>query len=185
MTTGWVNIVLFTSWWPVHSLKCPGLTSTHDERLDFSILLTDITLHQSCAIWDNDRKFRFRRYDIDLHPRLSDQLEVIWTCTHPQMTEANLSRYNPNDTEIDTKLDQINHTSVQRLLHAISLFRDVIGIWWKTRKSEFLCSIKHAQRENTQHEKLGNRRICWKITSLFIGEWILLVKNNSNMKSEF
>ena len=44
--------------------------------------------------------------------------------------------------------------------------RDVIGTWWKTGKSEFLSYIKHAQRGNVQHEKLGNPRICWKITSV-------------------
>ena len=43
----------------------------------------------------------------------------------------------------------------------------------KTWISEFLSHIKHAQRENTQHEKLRNPRIYWKITSLYSGStWL-------------
>ena len=37
----------------------------------------------------------------------------------------------------------------------------------KLGNPSFFTDIKHAQRENTQHEKLRNPWICWKITSLY------------------
>ena len=48
------------------------------------------------------------------------------------------------------------------------LYRHVIGINDKKQKSLFLRNIKHAYRENTRHEKLGNSLILLKIVSLII-----------------